>query len=153
MKPLKIFTSIIIFCLLIGCNSTYNKILGIIELNKTTRDELFELNLKNDSHEVWDNQNECFEYVYVWDYADYTLNNVNGIIRIHFENKTAQCVNFSADATKDNMEKILSYLVDTYGDDYEEIDDYTTRWTSDDLFIAYALTDENTVEIRWYIKE
>lgn len=37
--------------------------------------------------------------------------------------------------------------------DYEKVDDYTTRWTSSDLTIDYVLTDEDSVEVRWYIAE
>ena len=48
------------------------------------------------------------------------------------------------------MEQLLSYLIDNYGENYENVDDYTTRWISDDLTIDYVLTDESTIEIRWY---
>ena len=48
------------------------------------------------------------------------------------------------------MNKIIDYLVDTYGKNYEEVEDYTTRWTSENLIIDYVLTEDNTVEIRWY---
>ena len=48
------------------------------------------------------------------------------------------------------MEQLLSYLIDVYGKDYKEVDDYTTRWTSGNLIIDYVLTEDDTVEVRWY---
>ena len=46
MKNIKIIPILILFILLTGCGSTNNKIIGVIELNKTTRDELNDLNLE-----------------------------------------------------------------------------------------------------------
>lgn len=144
---------VILVAMLVGCSSSSsNKILNIVELGKSTRDDLTELNLKMDVQEIYNQDENVYEYNYIWDYASYKLNDVNGTIRIRFTDydNVAQFVNFSAEATKENMEQILSYLVDNYGEDYEEMEDYTTRWTSDNLIIDYVLTDEDTVEIRWY---
>lgn len=154
MKKSTIMLILILSILLIGCGSSSgNKILSNIELNKTTRDDIKEMNLIPDIHEVYNQEKNSYEYIYIWDYADYTLNNVNGTIRIRFEDNTAEFVNYSAEATSENMNQLLSYLVDTYGDDYEEVEDYTTRWVSSNLIIDYVLTDGNTIEIRWYNNE
>lgn len=153
MKKITFSLVLILSILLVGCSSSSsNKILGVVELDKSTRDDVSELNLKVDSPMVFNEDTNIYEICYIWDYADYTLNNVDGIVRVRFENKTAKFVNYSAEATKENMEQLLSYLVDTYGKDYEEVEDYTARWTSGDLIIDYVLTDENTVEVRWYKK-
>lgn len=150
MKNIKILLIIILSIMLVGCGSTNNKILGIIELNKTTRENVKNLNLEMNMQKTFNQDENIYDYYYVCDYADYTFNDVNGIIEIYFENETAKSVIFSAEATENNMNKFVGYLVDTYGKDYEEIEDYTTRWTSGDLIIDYVLTDDNTVEIRWY---
>lgn len=154
MKNTKIVIILILSVILIGCGSNNNNILGIIELNETTRDDVSDLKLEMDMQEVWNNDKGTYEYIYIWDYGDYKINNVQGTIRISFEDytHTAKFVNFSAEATKDNMEQLVDYLVDTYGKDYQEVEDYITRWSFDDLIIDYVLTDENTVEIRWYTK-
>ena len=137
---------------MVGCgSSSSNKILGLIELNKTSEEEIIKkLNLEIDAPEVWDEEKGIYIITYIWYYADYSLNDVNGTIRVRFEDETAKFVNYSAEATTDNMEKLLSYLVDTYGANYEKVDDYISRWTSGDLTIDYVLTDESTIEIRWY---
>lgn len=151
MKKSTIMLILILSILLIGCGSSSgNKILRIIELNRTTRDNVSSLNLEMEEYETWNEETGIYEYNYIWDYADYTLNNVEGTIRIRFEDNTAKFVNYSAEATSENMNQLLSYLVDTYGDDYEEVEDYTTRWVSGNLIIDYVLTDDNTIEIRWY---
>ena len=155
MKKIVFTLVLTISILLVGCaSSSSNKILNIIELNKTPKDEIIDsFNLEIDVYEVWNEDENIYEWIYVWHYADYTLNNVKGTIRIRFENDTAQFVNYSADATKENMKQLLSYLTDTYGDKYEEAGDYITRWTVGNLIIDYALTDEDTVEVRWYNAE
>ena len=155
MKKIVITIVLILCVLLVGCSSSSsNKILGLIELNKTSEEEIIKnLNLEIDAPEVWDEEKGIYVITYIWHYADYSLNDVNGTIRVRFEDETAQFVNYSAEATKENMEQLLSYLVDTYGKDYEKVDDYTTRWTSSDLTIDYVLTDEDSVEVRWYIAE
>ena len=150
MKNIKIIPILILFILLTGCSSTNKKILGIVELNKTTRNELSELKLEMETTKTWNEKEGIYVYNYIWDYADYTLNNVTGTIRIRFENETAQFVNYSTEATSENMEQLLSYLIDNYGENYEKVDDYTTRWTSGNLIIDYVLTEYNTVEVRWY---
>lgn len=155
---MKRFTTILLLTLtllLVGCSSSSNKILGLIELDKTTREDLAELNLEIEQPEVWDEEKGILIYTYIWDYADYTLNNVKGTIRIKFTDYDgfAEFVNYSAEATKENMEQLLSYLIDTYGENYEEVEDYTTRWVSGNLTIDYVLTDEDTIEIRWYNAE
>jgi hypothetical protein len=141
---------------LVACDSSSNKILGLIELGKTTRRDLFEeLNLQIECTEVWDEAVGIYRYNYIWDYADYTLNNVNGTIRIKFtdDDTLAQFVNYSVKATSENMEQLMSYLTDTYGKSYEQIDDYTTRWVSENFTIDYVLTDKDTIEVRWYNAE
>ena len=151
MKKITVILLLILIILLVGCGSSSNKILGIIELNKTSEDEIIKnLNLKIDASEVWDEEKGIFTIIYIWHYADYSLNNVNGTIRVRFENETAKFVNFSAEATSENMKKLLSYLIDNYDENYEKVDNYTTRWTSGNLIIDYVLTEDNTVEVRWY---
>ena len=151
MKKTTIILLLILVISLVGCGSSANKILGLIELNKTSEDEIIKnLNLKIDAPKVWDEEKGIFTINYIWHYADYSLNNVSGTIHIRFENETAQFVNFSSEATSENMEQLLSYLIDNYGENYEKVDDYTTRWTSENLIIDYVLTEDNTVEIRWY---
>lgn len=152
MKKLVVMLVSIMSILLVGCgSSSSNKILGLIELNKTSEEEIIKnLNLEIEAPEVWDEEKGIFTITYIWHYANYSLNNVDGTIRVRFEDETAKFVNYSAEATSENMEQLLSYLIDTYGKDYEEVDDYTTRWTSNDITIDYVLTDENTVEVRWY---
>lgn len=154
MKNIKIIPIFILFILLTGCSSTNNKILGIVELNKTTRDELSELNLEMETTKTWNEEKGIYIYNYIWDYADYTLSNVKGTIRIPFEDEThvAKFVNFSADATSENMKQLVDYLINTYGKNYSEVEDKITRWTSGNLTIDYVLTDDNTIEIRWYIE-
>ena len=154
MKKITAILGLILVISLVGCGSSSNKILGLIELNKTSEEELIEkLNLEIEAQEVWDEEKGIFTITYIWHYADYTINDVNGTIRIPFEDKTAKFVNYSAEATSENMEQLLSYLIDTYGKNYEEVDDYTTRWISGNLIIEYVLTDEDTVEVRWYNAE
>ena len=155
MKKITIIFLLILVISLVGCSSSSsNKILGLIELNKTSEEEIIKkLNLEIEAPKVWDEEKGIYIITYIWHYADYSLNDVNGTIRVRFEDETAQFVNYSAEATKENMEQLLSYLVDTYGKDYEEVEDYTTRWISDDLTIDYVLTDEDTVEVRWYNAE
>lgn len=152
MKKTIIILELILFIFLIGCKGTSNEVLGFIELGKSTRDDVTELNLQIESTKVWDEVKGIFVYTYIWDYADYTLNNVNGTIRIRFTDydNLVQFVNYSAEATSENMEQLLSYLIDTYGKNYKQIDNATTRWASDKLIIDYVLTDENTIEIQWY---
>ena len=150
MKNIKVLFIMILSVILVGCGSTNNKILGIIELNKTTREDVGNLNLEKDMQKTFNQEKNIYDYYYICDYASYTINNVDGTIRIRFEDKTAQVVNFSAEATSKNMEQLLSYLISTYGEDYEKIEDYTTRWMYSDLIIDYVLTDDDTVEIRWY---
>lgn len=152
MKKIVAILLLMMSILLVGCSSSSsNKILGIVKLNKTPEDEIISnFNLEIESTQVWDETKGILVYNYIWHYADYTLNNTNGTIRIRFEDETAKFVNYSTEATSENMEQLLSYLVDTYGKNYKEVDDYTTRWTSDNLVIDYVLTDENTIEIRWY---
>lgn len=152
MKKLTIILISFIFIFLIGCGtSSSNKILDFVELNKTPEDKIIDnFNLEIDSQKVWNEEEGIYEFTYIEHYADYTLNNVDGSIHIRFEDKTPQYVNFSAEATSENMEQLLSYLVETYSKDYQEIEDYITRWTSSDLIIDYVLTDDNMVEIRWY---
>lgn len=156
MKKITIIFLLILVISLVGCgSSSSNKILGLIELDKSTRDDVTELNLEIDMRKVWNEETGIFNYVYIWDYADYTLNNVKGVIRIKFTDydNLVQFVNFSSEATSENMEKLLSYLIDTYGKTYEKVDDYTTRWISGNLTIDYVLTDESTIEVRWYNAE
>ena len=141
---------IFLFISLVGCNSSSNKVLELIEIGKSTRNDVTELNLKIEDTQVWDEEKGIYVYVYVCDYTDYTLNNINGTIRVRFENETAQFVNFSTEATSENMEQLLSYLIDNYGENYENVDDYITRWTSGNLIIDYVLTEDDTVEVRWY---
>lgn len=152
MKKLVIILMSIMSVLLVGCSSSSSsKILNIVELNKTSEDEIIgSFNLEIESTQTWDETKGIYVYNYIWHYADYTLNNVDGVIRIRFEDETAQFVNYSAEATSENMEQLLSYLVDTYGKNYEKVDGCTTRWTSNNLIIDYVLTDENTIEVRWY---
>lgn len=152
MKNIKIIPILILFILLTGCGSTNNKILGVIELNKTTRDELNDLNLEMYTEKVFNEDKNAYTYDYIWDYADYTLNNVKGTIRIPFEDEThvAKFVNFSAEASSKNMKQLVDYLIDTYGKNYSEVEDNITRWTTNDLIIDYVLTEDNTVEVRWY---
>lgn len=151
MKKITIIFLLILVVSLTGCGySSSNKILGLIELGKSTRDDVSELNLEVDSPMVFNEDTNIYEICYIWDYVDYSLNDVNGIIRVRFEDKTAKFVNYSAEATSKNMEQLLSYLIDNYGENYEKVDDYTTRWIFDDLTIDYVLTDENTIEVRWY---
>ena len=153
MKKIVIMLLSIISILLVGCGSlSSNKILGLIELDKTTRDDIAELNLEIDMEKVYNENKNSYEYIYIWDYSKYTLNDVDGTIRIRFTDydNLVQFVNYSAEATSENMEQLLSYLVDTYGKNYEKVDGYTTRWTSNNLIIDYVLTDENTIEVRWY---
>lgn len=151
MKKITVTFLLILIISFVGCGSSSNKILGLIELNKTSEDEIIKnLNLKIDAPKVWDEEKGIFTINYIWHYADYSLNNVNGTIRVRFENETAKFVNFSADATSENMEQLLSYSIDNYGENYEKVDDYTTRWTSGNLIIDYVLTEDNTVEVRWY---
>lgn len=155
MKKITIIFLLILVILLVGCgSSSSNKILGFIELNETSEEEIIKkLNLEIDAPEVWDEENGIYIITYVWHYADYSLNDVNGTIRVRFEDETAKFVNYSAEATSKNMEQLLSYLIDNYGENYENVDDYTTRWISDDLTIDYVLTDESTIEVRWYNAE
>lgn len=155
MKKITIIFLLILVISLVGCGSSSpNKILGLIELNKTSEEEIIKnLNLEIDAPEVWDDEKGIFTITYICHYADYTLNNVSGIVRIRFEDETAQFVNFSAESTSENMKQLLSYLIDNYGENYENVDDYTTRWISDDLTIDYVLTDESTIEVRWYNAE
>lgn len=150
MKKITVILLIILFISLVGCSSSSNKVLGLIEIGKSTRNDVTELNLKIEDTQVWDEEKGIYVYVYVCDYTDYTLNNINGTIRVRFENETAQFVNFSAEATSENMEQLLSYLIDNYGENYENVDDYITRWTSSNLIIDYVLTEDDTVEVRWY---
>lgn len=150
MKKVKIIMLVIVSLLLVGCSSGNNKILGIVELNKTTLEELESLNFESEEYEVWNEEEGIYENNYIWHYANYNIDNIQGIIRIPFQNEVALFVNFSAEATTENMQGMLNYLIDTYGKNYETIEDYTTRWTFDDLIIDYVLTDEGTVEIRWY---
>ena len=154
MKKITIIFLLILVILLVGCgSSSSNKILGLIELNKTSEEEIIKkLNLEINAPEVWDGEKGIYIITYIWHYADYSLNDVNGTIRVRFEDETAKFVNYSTEATSKNMEQLLSYLIDNYGENYENVDDYTTRWISDDLIIDCVLTDENTVEIRWYNK-
>lgn len=154
MKKITVIFLLFLFISLVGCgSSSSNKILGLIELNKTPEEEIIKnLNLEIDAPEVWDEEKGIYIITYIWHYADYSLNDVNGTIRVRFEDETTKFVNYSAEATSKNMEQLLSYLIDNYGENYENVDDYTTRWISDDLIIDYVLTDENTVEIRWYNK-
>lgn len=153
MKKSKICIILILSVLLFGCGSSKNKILGIIELNKTTSEELSDLNFEVEEIKVWNAAKGIFEYLYICHFAEYSINGVDGIIRIPFEEKVATFVNFSAEAQEDSMEKLLAYLVETYGKDYEKIEDYTTRWVSGELTIDYVLTDEDIIEVRWYISE
>ena len=154
MKKITIISILILIISLVGCGSSTNKILGLIELNKTPEEEIIKnLNLEIEAPQVWDEEKGIFTIAYIWHYADYTLNNVNGSIRVRFENETAQFVNFSSEATSENMEQLLSYLVDTYGENYEKVNDYTTRWISGNLTIDYVLTEEDTIEVRWYNAE
>ena len=150
MKKIKIIMLVIMSVILVGCSSGNNKILGIVELNKTTLEELESLNLESEEYKVWNEEEGIYEYNYIWHYANYNIDNIQGIIRIPFQNEVALFVNFSAEATTENMQGMLNYLIDTYGKNYETIEDYTTRWTFDDLIIDYVLTDKGTVEIRWY---
>lgn len=154
MKKITAILGLILVMSLAACGSSSNKILGLIELNKTSEEEIIKnLNLEIEAPEVWDEEKGVFNITYICHYADYSLNDVNGIIRVRFEDKTAQFVNYSAEATSENMEQLLSYLIDTYGKNYEKVDDYTTRWFSGKLTIDYVLTDEDTIEIRWYNAE
>ena len=155
MRKKSLILILILTTLLVGCSSSStNKILNIIELNKTPASEVIvSFNLEIENSQTWDEEKGIYVFNYIWHYADYTLNNVNGVIRIRFENETAQFVNYSAEANETNMEQLLSYLIDTYGKEYEKIDDCTTRWISGNLTIDYVLTDKDTVEIRWYIDE
>lgn len=153
MRCIKTLSVLILAISLIGCGiSKTNKILDIIQLNKTTRDELNNLNLEMCTEKVFNEDKNAYDYIYIWDYADYTLNNVTGTIRIPFEDEThvAKFVNFSADATSENMKQLVDYLINTYGKNYSESEDNITRWTLDDLTIDYVLTDDDTIEIRWY---
>ena len=152
MKKITVIFLLILAISLIGCgSSSSNKILGLIELNKTSEEEIIKnLNLEIEATQTWDETKGIYICNYIWHYADYTLNNVNGTIHIRFEDETAQFVNFSSEATSENMEQLLSYLIDIYGKEYEEVDNYTMRWTSNNLTIDYTLTDESTIEVRWY---
>ena len=114
MKKITVILLIILFISLVGCSSSSNKVLGLIEIGKSTRNDVTELNLKIEDTQVWDEEKGIYVYVYVCDYTDYTLNNINGTIRVRFENETAQFVNFSAEATSENMEQLLSYLIYNY---------------------------------------
>ena len=155
MKKITIIFLLILVISLVGCgSSSSNKILGLIELNKTSEEEIIKkLNLEIEAPEVWDEEKGIYIITYIWHYADYSLNDVNGTIRVRFEDETAKFVNYSTEATSKNMEQLLSYLIDNYGENYENVDDYTTRWISDDLTIDYVLTDESTIEVRWYNAE
>ena len=152
MKNIKLLTIVFSISLfLIGC-STNNKILDLIELGKTTRNEVSELELKMDTQKIYNPDKGVCEFIYISDYSEYILNNVDGTIYIFFNiyNDTAQSLYFSAEATSENMNQLLSYLIDTYGENYEKVEEYTTRWTSGNLIIDYVLTDEGTIEVRWY---
>ena len=152
MKKITVILLIILFISLVGCSSSSNKVLGLIEIGKSTRNDVAELNLEIEDTQVWDEEKGIYIYDYICDYADYTLNNVEGTIYIRFSDydNLVQFVNFSAEATSENMEQLLSYLIDVYGKDYKEVDDYTTRWTSGNLIIDYVLTEDDTIEVRWY---
>ena len=150
MKKITVFLCLILVISLVACDSSSNKILGLIELGKSTRGDLEELNLQIEFTKVWDEAEGIYRYNYIWDYANYTLNNVNGTIRIKFtdDDTLAQFVNYSAKATSENKEQLMSYLTDTYGKSYEQVDDDTTRWVSEYFTIDYVLTDKETIEVR-----
>ena len=148
MKKVIVILGLILIISLVGCGSSSNKILGLIELNKTSEEEVINnLNLEIEAPEVWDEEKGIFTINYIWHYADYSLNDIDGEIRIRFEDKTPKFVNYSTEATSENMEQLLSYLIDNYGVNYEKVDDYTTRWISSNLIIDYVLTDEDTIEV------
>lgn len=152
MKKITAILLLVLIISLVGCGSPSNKILGLIEIGKSTRNDVAELNLEIEDTQVWDEEKGIYIYDYICDYADYTLNNVEGTIYIRFSDydNLVQFINFSAEATSENMEQLLSYLIDVYGKDYKEVDDYTTRWTSGNLIIDYVLTEDDTIEVRWY---
>ena len=142
---------------LLGCGTANNKVMGIVELNKTTKEDLKSLSLEEYTVEYWNAEMGIYEISYIWHYADYKFNNINGEIRIYFENKyddtSAKFVNFSTEATSKNMEQLLAYLVQTYGEEYKEYEvdgEYITRWTENEMFIDFVLTTESTLELRWY---
>lgn len=166
MNNYKILT-ITLLCLILLTSCVSNKkILGIIELHETTIDDLQQLNFIDNTEKWFDEENQVFKSTYLWHQAEYKLNGVKGYIRIPFtsngntsyKNGTAYSVNFSADTTTNNMYLLTEYLTNTYGKHFEELDqsmldNYVLkieRWTSGDLIIDYVLTNENTIEIRWY---
>lgn len=159
MKKVKICVLLICAMLLTGCGRTDNsKVLGFIELNKTTIDECSELNLELKSEQYWDDEKQCWGWVNWWE-ADYTFQDVPGTLVVnynHAEERFVRSVVFTVEATEENKVYLEGYMIDTYGKQYKEIGEknaggvYSKYWESGDMAIEY-LTTSRDVELGWYI--
>ena len=157
MKYVKLCVLLICAMLLTGCGKADNsKVLGFIELNKTTIDECSELNLEVKSEQYWDDERQIYNWAYWWE-AEYTFQDVPGTLVVNLaEGRVICAVGFYTETTEENIAYLEEYMVDTYGKQYKEIgekntdDVYSKYWESGDMGIEY-LTSTSYVQIIWDI--
>ncbi|NLL92710.1 MAG: hypothetical protein GX225_00975 [Clostridiales bacterium] len=148
----------VLVCIAVGITAVLisqlggNKILGEYKIGSTNLDKIRDSLQVADEACVW-NVKGFYEYsedTLIFE-ADATAGEISGKVVLNFDTKhLLEKVRFDADKARPFVEDgIQKYLIDTYGDEYSEIDKETKRWTDGKLKIDMVSKD-NKVSIYWY---
>lgn len=103
---------------------------------------------------VWNEDKGVYEYIEGYEYVSYNLNDIPGTLEIYCnpESKKAEILNIQFKSSLDYGVDMVNYMGDTYGTEFETIDDTTNRWVDGNTTID-LINDGNDVVISWYITE
>lgn len=150
MKHIRVLPILLIFIFWSsGCGKNAPKVLGLFELNKTTFSEMNEL-IETEPIKTWNEDKQIYEFISVYE-CDYNVYDIPGTLTITLnENDKIEMIQFKS--TLDYGVDMVNYMSDTYGTDFQVIDDITNRWIDGNTTID-LINDDDNVTISWYITE
>lgn len=146
------FLILFITIVCVGCGTKTAKTPFNITLGKTTlSDASKEYNF--DMVKSWNEDKSIYEYAEDYGYIDsYVFENITGKLEVYCntESKKAEILNIQFKSSLDYGVDMVNYMGDTYGTEFETIDDTTNRWVDGNTTID-LINDGDDVVISWYI--